>query len=67
MPVVLSETKSEAARPSIPGGAKGRRRCDFRSDWLRLAGRLPAQKSGGPPRLFGPFVLYDTMYDAMEE
>jgi hypothetical protein len=34
---------------------------------LRLAGRLPAQKSGGPPRLFGPFVLYDTMYDAMEE
>jgi hypothetical protein len=32
---------------------------------LRLAARLPAQNSGGPPRLFGPFVLYDTMYDTM--
>jgi|GraSoiStandDraft_4_1057263.scaffolds.fasta_scaffold532338_3 hypothetical protein len=67
MPAVLSETKSEAARPSIPGARKGVGQCGFRSDWLRLAGRLPAQKSGGPPRLFGPFVLYDTMYDAMEE
>ena len=38
----------------------------LRSDRLRLGcgsltARLGTQKSGGPPPLFGPFVLYDTM------